>query len=56
VDASRAIPGGKTDFNDLLLALHYPDRAEALPRHPYDAALQRQVELGIAGLALGSPS
>jgi O-antigen ligase len=53
MDASRAIPGGKTDFNDILPTLHYPGGAEALPLHPHDAALQWQLELGIPGLALG---
>jgi O-antigen ligase len=53
MDSSRAIPGGKTDFNELLPTLHYPDRAETLPLHPHDAALQWQLELGIPGLALG---
>ena len=53
MDSSRAIPGGKTDFNDILPTLHYPSGAEALPLHPHDAALQWQLELGIPGLALG---
>ncbi|HEX3973966.1 MAG TPA: O-antigen ligase family protein [Stellaceae bacterium] len=53
MDASRAIPGGKTDFNDILPTLHYPSNAEALPLHPHDAALQWQLELGVPGLALG---
>jgi len=53
MDASRAIPGGKSDFNDMLPALHYPAGAEALPLHPHDAALQLQLELGIPGLAFG---
>lgn len=53
MDAARAIPGGKTDFNDILPTLHYPSGAEALPLHPHDAALQFQLELGIPGLALG---
>ena len=53
MDASRAIPGGKTDFNDRLPTLHYPGGAEALPLHPHDAALQWQLELGVPGLVLG---
>lgn len=53
MDSSRAMPGGKTDFNAILPTLHYPSRAEALPLHPHDAALQWQLELGIPGLALG---
>jgi O-antigen ligase len=53
MDSSRAMPGGKTNFNDILPTLHYPSRAEALPLHPHDAALQWQLELGIPGLVLG---
>jgi O-antigen ligase len=53
MDASRAIPGGKTDFNDILPTLHYPGGAEALPLHPHDAALQWELELGVPGLTLG---
>lgn len=53
MDAARAIPGGKTDFNHILPTLHYPGGAEALPLHPHDAALQWQLELGIPGLVLG---
>jgi O-antigen ligase len=53
MDASRAVPGGTADFNDLLPTLHYPNPAEALPLHPHDAALQWQLELGIPGLLLG---
>jgi exopolysaccharide production protein ExoQ len=53
MDASREIPGGKTDFNTMLPALHYGDRIEALPLHPHDAALQWQLELGLPGLVLG---
>jgi O-antigen ligase len=53
MDSSRAMPGGKTDFNDILPTLHYPSGAEALPLHPHDAAMQLQLELGIPGLVLG---
>jgi exopolysaccharide production protein ExoQ len=53
MDASREIPGGKTDFNTMLPALHYGDRIEAMPLHPHDAALQWQLELGPPGLVLG---
>jgi exopolysaccharide production protein ExoQ len=53
MDASREIPGGKTDFNTMLPALHYGDRIEAMPLHPHDAALQWQLELGLPGLVLG---
>ncbi len=34
MDSSRAMPGGKTDFNDILPTLHYPSRAEALAATP----------------------
>jgi O-antigen ligase len=53
MDASRAIPGGTENFNDLLPDLHYPTAAEAMPLHPHDATLQWQLELGIPGLFLG---
>jgi O-antigen ligase len=53
MDASRAIPGGKTDISALAPALHYPGGAEALPLHPHDAALELELELGLPGLVLG---
>ncbi|HKT17940.1 MAG TPA: O-antigen ligase family protein [Stellaceae bacterium] len=53
MDASREIPGGKVEFNDVLPALHYPGGAQRLPLHPHDAVLQLQLELGVPGLALG---
>lgn len=53
MDASRAIPGGKTDFNTIVPGLNYPGGAESLPLHPHDAALQWQLELGLPGLLLG---
>jgi exopolysaccharide production protein ExoQ len=53
MDASRALPGGKTRFADLYPAAGLPTDAEALPLHPHDAALQWQVELGIPGSLLG---
>ena len=53
MDASRAIPGGKDNLNDLLPNLHYPSSIEALPLHPHNAALQWQLELGVLGLGLG---
>jgi exopolysaccharide production protein ExoQ len=52
MDAARALPGGKTDLNTMLPALHYGDRIEAMPLHPHDAALQWQLELGLPGLLL----
>lgn len=53
MDASREIPGGKTDLNAMLPDLHYGDRIESMPLHPHDAALQWQLELGLPGLILG---
>ncbi|HXQ49495.1 MAG TPA: O-antigen ligase family protein [Stellaceae bacterium] len=53
MDASRALPGGKTSFADLYPEAGLPSTAEALPLHPHDAALQWQVELGIPGTVLG---
>jgi len=53
MDASRDIPGGKVEFNDVLPTLHYPSGAQRLPLHPHDAVLQLQLELGILGLTLG---
>lgn len=53
MDSSRAIPGGKTNFNTVLPTLHYPGGAQRLPLHPHDAALQWQLELGVPGLLLG---
>jgi exopolysaccharide production protein ExoQ len=52
MDASRALPGGKTRFADLFPGANLPGDAEALPLHPHDAALQWQVELGIPGTLL----
>jgi O-antigen ligase len=53
MDASRALPGGKTRFADLFPAAHLEANAEALPLHPHNAALQWQVELGVPGTLLG---
>lgn len=53
MDASREMPGGKTDLNAMLPDLHYGDRIEAMPLHPHDAALQWQLELGLPGSILG---
>ena len=52
MDASRAIPGGKTRFADLFPAAQLPGDAEALPLHPHDAALQWELELGVPGTLL----
>jgi O-antigen ligase len=52
MDASRALPGGKTRFADLFPAAHLEPDAEALPLHPHSAALQWEVELGVPGTLL----
>jgi exopolysaccharide production protein ExoQ len=52
MDASRALPGGKTRFAALFPDAHLPADAEALPLHPHNAALQWQVELGLPGTLL----
>jgi exopolysaccharide production protein ExoQ len=52
MDASRALPGGKTHFATLFPDANLPQDAEALPLHPHNAALQWQVELGIPGTLL----
>jgi O-antigen ligase len=52
MDASRALPGGKSLINDLYPEVTINDRAEALPLHPHDAALQWRLELGIPGTLL----
>jgi O-antigen ligase len=55
MDASRALPGGKTDFPayiglppDLQLV------GAVMPLHPHDAILQWWLELGIVGAILGT--
>lgn len=53
MDASRAMPGGKTDISTVLPTLHYPSGAELLPLHPHDAMLELRLELGVPGLLLG---
>lgn len=52
MDASRAIPGGKTPVYRLYPELRVNHTAEALPLHPHDAALQWRLELGLPGVAL----
>jgi O-antigen ligase len=52
MDASRAVPGGKSLVNDLYPQVTINDRAEALPLHPHDAALQWRLELGLPGTLL----
>lgn len=53
MDASRDIPGGKTNLTELLPGLHTDLGALALPLHPHNGLLQWLLELGIPGLALG---
>jgi O-antigen ligase len=59
MDASREMPGGKTDIRDYLglsqgeVPSIAPGTSSALPLHPHDAILQWWVELGAAGAALG---
>lgn len=52
MDASRAIPGGKTPVYRLYPELHINHVAQAMPLHPHDAALQWRLELGLPGVAL----
>ncbi len=47
MDASRALPGGKTDLTTLLPQAGLTPDSEALPLHPHNAALQWRVELGV---------
>src|SRR6185437_359618 len=52
MDSARAIPGGKTEVDQMFPELHLPATAQALPLHPHNAALQWRLELGIPGVAL----
>jgi O-antigen ligase len=52
MDAARAVPGGKDLINDRYPEVTINDRAEALPLHPHDAALQWRLELGLPGTLL----
>jgi O-antigen ligase len=52
MDASRAIPGGKTRLAQRFPDAGLPDDAEALPLHPHDAVLQWELELGVPGTVL----
>jgi len=52
MDSSRAIPGGKTPVDELFPGLHITGKAQAMPLHPHDAALQWRLELGLPGTAL----
>ena len=52
MDASRAVPGGKSPVVDLFPEVTMNPLAEALPLHPHDAALQWRLELGLPGTLL----
>jgi O-antigen ligase len=52
MDTSRALPGGKSLVNDLYPEVRLNNRAEVLPLHPHDAALQWRLELGVPGTLL----
>jgi O-antigen ligase len=52
MDSSRAIPGGKTPVDVVFPQLYITLKAQAMPLHPHDAALQWRLELGLPGAAL----
>jgi O-antigen ligase len=52
MDASRAVPGGKDLINERYPEVTINERAEALPLHPHNAALQWRLELGLPGTFL----
>jgi exopolysaccharide production protein ExoQ len=52
MDASRAIPGGKTPVYQLFPEIGINHSAEAMPLHPHNAALQWRLELGLPGTLL----
>ena len=52
MDASRVLPGGKTDLSVALPGIGLTPGSDALPLHPHNAALQWEVELGAPGAAL----
>ena len=52
MDASRALPGSRTDLAQLYPRAGLTPDATALPLHPHDAALQWRVELGPVGALL----
>jgi O-antigen ligase len=55
MDASRAIPGGKTDVTDYMnLPPAWQLTGAVMPLHPHDAILQWWLELGIVGAGLGT--
>jgi O-antigen ligase len=52
MDATRELPGGKTEIATLYPASQIPPDAQLLPLHPHDAILQWEAELGAPGTAL----
>jgi O-antigen ligase len=55
MDASRAIPGGKTDISEYMnLPPELHLTGAVMPLHPHDAVLQWWLELGIVGAVLGA--
>jgi len=52
MDASRAIPGGEALVQDVMPAVQLGPRAQILPLHPHNAALQWRLELGLPGTAI----
>jgi exopolysaccharide production protein ExoQ len=55
MDASRALPGGKTDITDYMnLPPEWHLIGAVMPLHPHDAVLQWWLELGIVGAVLGT--
>jgi exopolysaccharide production protein ExoQ len=55
MDASRAVPGGKTEIADYMnLPPEWGLVGSTLPLHPHDAVLQWWLELGIVGAVIGT--
>ena len=55
MDAARAMPGGNTAVKTYLgLPPNFPLDGVVMPLHPHDAILQLWMELGPAGVAIGS--
>jgi exopolysaccharide production protein ExoQ len=55
MDASRAVPGGKTEITDYMgLPPEWNLVGAAMPLHPHDAVMQWWLELGVVGAVLGT--
>lgn len=55
MDASRAVPGGKTSVRDYMpLPESLAFDGAVMPLHPHDAILQWVLELGVAGAIIGA--